>query len=164
MPRRVKASRRTKSLFWRALILVSVVCGFAHAGTTHTLTRTFESTVGGQLVSLPAGTAVEAASDDGKIVEDRIVRVEKRHVVVKTGENEVADVALKALDKPSLDLVGTWKFQAGTKTPEPDPRVVPGKTFHLIFPEPGASRSSDPAKISIRIPDSHQRVDRKTTS
>lgn len=102
----------------------------------------------------PAG--VRLATKDGKSAEGRILRVEKRYVVVLNSEGCAEDLILKDLDKPSQDLVAKWKFQAGTKVPEPDPRVVPGKKISLMFPELGASRSSDPAKIQIRIPENYQ--------
>ncbi len=197
------------------------------AAPTHQLIRAYEATTGGQAVSLPAGTAVEVSSGDGKTAmvrhslpggsttllfipsgylkpletlpaaaapsaspaavqaprpvitatppavpqkpagvrlstkdgkssEGRILRVEKRHVVVLNVEGGAEDLILKDLDKPSQDLVERWKFQAGTKAPDPDPRVVPGKKLSLAFPELGASRSSDPAKIQIRIPENYQ--------
>ncbi len=191
--------------------------GLAQAAPTHQLVRSFEASAGGQIISLPAGTEVEASPGDGKsfmvrhtlpggsttllfipveslrilakpaatpappvaatppvatatpkpagirlttsdgrTVEGRILRVEKRYVVVWNGHDDPEDLPLKSLDKPSQDLVARWKSQSGGKPPEADPRVVPGKKFSLTFPNIGESRSSNPAKIQIHIPDHYQ--------
>lgn len=104
----------------------------------------------------PASVPVSLTTKDGRTVEGRILRVEKRTVVVDGGSEGPMDLPLKGLDQPSQDRVTRWKTQFGGKPPEPDPRVVAGKKIELVFPDLGASRSSDPTRIQIRIPESYE--------
>jgi len=99
---------------------------------------------------------VNLATLDGKTFMGRILRLEKRHVVLLNASGEVEDVLLKELDNDSGSAVERWKFQSNGKRSEADPRLKPGNKFNLLFPELGASRSSDPAKIQIRIPENYQ--------
>lgn len=104
----------------------------------------------------PKSAGLSLTTTDGRTVEGRILRVEKRDVVIGNASETPVDLPLKSLDKPSHDLVARWKAQSGSKTPEPDPRLQPGKKFELVFSDLGESRSANPARIQIRIPENYR--------
>jgi hypothetical protein len=102
----------------------------------------------------PTG-GVRLATTDGLAAEGRILRVEKRYVVVWDGEGEPVDLPVKKLDSASAALVASWKMKSASKRAEADPRVKPGATFRLVFPDIGESRAKNPAQIEIRIPEGY---------
>jgi len=104
----------------------------------------------------PQSANVRLSTDDGRTTEGRILRLEKRYVVVWNGQDTPVDLPLKSLDKPSQDLVARWKSQSINKPQSPDPRIVPGQKLDLIFHDIGESRSSNPTRIQIRIPENYE--------
>ncbi len=105
--------------------------------------------------SAPTGKDVRLSTADGQTAEGQILRLEKRYVVIWNGQDPPVDLPLKSLDKPSEELLAKWDKQSMRRTTPPDPRIVPGQTFDLIFPDIGASRSSNPTRIQIRIPENY---------
>lgn len=99
---------------------------------------------------------IHLKTNNGNSAEGKILRVEKRYAVVIDADSKPHDLLLKDLDPSSTAIVERWKFQNTGKNTPTDPRVKAGSRFSIEFSDLGASRSSDPAKFQIRIPESYQ--------
>jgi len=103
---------------------------------------------------VPAGAKTLLKTKEGKQFEGEILRVESSMVVLLNGSSEVIDIPLSSLDEISAREAASWRTSG--KMPVPDPRLIPGTTVTLTFPEAGPSYQSNPAAIHIRIPENYR--------
>jgi hypothetical protein len=92
---------------------------------------------------------------DGTQVAGMIIRAEERMVVLMHEDKTVSDIPITQLDDTSADHAKQWKKDHKNDPPLLDPRVIPGETISLELGDIGASNQSDPARFTVRIPETY---------